>query len=133
MLLLGNGIPVVTFILLIVEDVLGWFAFSVNVLSSYPFMVARAAAPMPGLSDTQSKALIMMVVLAVTSSSMLPTRPHAFMSLYDCEPLSYRRIVRSPRSGVMAGSTILLPKSSEFLVCAGISWGFWHWSTYPCR
>lgn len=60
-LLLGIGIPAVTFVLLIVEGVLGWFAFSVFVLSSYPFMVARAAGPMPGLSDTQSNALIMMV------------------------------------------------------------------------
>ncbi|BDA51145.1 hypothetical protein COCOBI_18-0200 [Coccomyxa sp. Obi] len=62
-LLLGIGVPAVTFVLLIVEGVLGWFFFSVFVLSSYPFMVARAAGPMPGLSDTQSNALIMMAYL----------------------------------------------------------------------
>lgn len=60
-LLLGIGVPAITFVLLIVEGVLGWFAFSVNVLSSYPFMVDRATGPMPGLTDTQSDALIMMV------------------------------------------------------------------------
>ncbi|CAL8466471.1 g6007 [Coccomyxa elongata] len=62
-LLLGIGSSAVTFVLLIVEGVLGWFFFSVFVLSSYPFMVARAAGPMPGLNDTQSNALIMMAYL----------------------------------------------------------------------
>ena len=68
-LLLGNGVATVTFVLLIVEGVLGWYFFSVFVLSSYPFMVARAAGPMPGLTKTQSNAVIMMV----SSATLLGT------------------------------------------------------------
>ena len=66
-LLLGAGNSIVTLTLLAIEFALGWFFFSVFVLSAYPFMVARAVAPMPGLTGTQSNALIMMVSL-----SMLP-------------------------------------------------------------
>lgn len=68
--LLGSGSPVVTLTLLAVECVLGWFYFSVFVLSSYPFM-ARTQAPMPGLTGTQSKALIMMVRTECNSVSRL--------------------------------------------------------------
>ena len=62
-MLLGNGSVVVTIVLLLIELPLGWFFFSVFVLSSYPFMVARAAAPIPGLTVSQSDAVIMMVRL----------------------------------------------------------------------
>lgn len=72
-LLLGNGVPMVTFALLIIEGVLGWFFFSVFVLSSYPFMVARAAGPMPGLTGIQSNAVTMMV-----------SAPELSATLYDC-------------------------------------------------
>ena len=68
-LLLGTGVATVTFVLVIIEGVLGWYFFSVFVLSSYPFMVARAAGPMPGLTKTQSNAVIMMV----SSSILLDT------------------------------------------------------------
>jgi hypothetical protein len=59
--LLGEGSSKITFALLAVEFPLGWFFFAVFVLSSYPFSVARSAGPMPGLTGTQSNALIMMV------------------------------------------------------------------------
>jgi len=62
-LLLGEGSSKLTFVLLAIEFPLGWFFFAVFVLSSYPFTVARSAGPMPGLTDVQSNALIMMVRL----------------------------------------------------------------------
>lgn len=64
-LLSGTGSSIVTLVLLAIEFALGWFFFCVFVLSAYPFMVTRAMAPMPGLTDTQSNALIMMVSLYV--------------------------------------------------------------------
>ena len=36
------------------------YFFSSNVLAVYPFMVARAAAPMAGLTGVQSNTVIMM-------------------------------------------------------------------------
>jgi hypothetical protein len=81
-LLLGNGAAKVTFALLIIEGVLGWFFFSVFVLSSYPFMVARAAAPMPGLTGSQSNAVIMMVRTIHLTQSL-----HCHSFTYACHAL----------------------------------------------
>ena len=62
-LVMCKGHAAATWTQLACEFPLGWFFFSVFVLSSYPFMVTRAAAPMPGFTSEQSKAVIMMVCL----------------------------------------------------------------------
>ena len=87
-LLLGTGVATVTFVLVIIEGVLGWYFFSVFVLSSYPFMVARAAGPMPGLTKTQSNAVIMMVSSTILLDACGDSLCDLIQSPSACEPMA---------------------------------------------
>ena len=127
----------VTIVLLLIELPLGWFFFSVFVLSSYPFMVARAAAPMPGLTSTQSDAVIMMVRLVLqnwylpwycgrqTQSSSMWSLMVLSIRVRHCEP----HIQCSSFQFALHGSHITF----HFRGHAGVLGSMGYWNTHSGR
>ena len=88
------------------------YFFSSNVLAAYPFMVARAAAPMPGLTGVQSNTVIMMGAISLSVTIFIIE--HVAGSLCrTCPMLGSKCCVQTGRSCVLTWCSDIDAKPSS--------------------